>query len=640
MSNETQKISELITTSVLPEKSLIPIVTDSTTTNSVDVITLRSVLNFEQAFSTITEGLEVTQKNDTFFVFEDTDKFSVKGYVNQGGGSYSLLVNGEGEQITFATSSAAAESIKEKRARSKLFVYAEAEGVVNDSSVDSSDALQALVDKYKGIRIILPPSIMIKKTIKYYTQTIISGIAETRSIIWAGAGFTGASMFEPATTTKQSVQEPDFSDLTLADQSATNVNRGTSSTINGIELVGTFVAKVENIKGVRLNATIHCNVGTEVQHTMRPYLRRINGSNVNWHILFEPTTDDRFAYGDVYLSDIKTSASCMNGIRIRDTDGLQINGAVIFPNGGIEVSGHYLNISNVHPFEPKSLLADTRIPAAITVLPRGPNTFSRFININGLASGFAGRLADTTSGNPAQSNNPAPGVYMEMCLNFNISFTVNQSAQEALRLINCQNGIFKFASYDVNTQGLGSGKLTAGLYDVVHMENCKFIDGSFSDISGSRRYAVYLDDDCVNNSIVGTCSRGLIVGQNVRMPTNGNFNYVKVITENSTGSTTFEQKKSSAQIQTISDGSVSPSTPNISNNDVIKFSNSVVTNVTDLPDIGNYQSVTVVISDNNATRLVDIANGGKFSLGGSNIMGRGTVLRLYRDDLSGNLIKY
>lgn len=643
MPNETSKISELDSATRIKENALIPVVNTNTETNNIDLSTLRSALWFENAYVDIASGLVGTEKGESFFVYEDENKAAVLGWMNQGGDSYSPLLDGVGIQVKFTTPGTMADLYNDRNAYHKLFVYAEAEGVVNDSSVDSSDALQALVDKYKGIRIILPPSIMIKKTIKYYTQTIISGIAETRSVIWAGSNFVGTAMFEPATKTKQSVQEPDFSNLTLADQSATNANRGTTSTINGIELVGTFVAKVENVKGVRLNATVHCDVGTEVQHTMRPYLRRINGSNVNWHILFEPTSDDRFAYGDIYLSDIKTSASCMNGIRIRDTDGLQINGAVIFPNGGIEVSGHYLNISNVHPFEPKSVLADTRIPACITILPRGENTASRFINIANVACGFAGRLADTTSGNPAQTNNPAPAIYMKNCLNFNIHFTVNQSAQGALKLIDCQTGIFSFSSLDVNTQALGSGKLTPGTFDTVSLENCQYITGSFTDNSPSRRYAIYFDDNCYNNAITAVSARGYVLGQNVRNTTNGNFNYAKVVAQNGTGTTSttvYEAKKSGPTILTVSDGSATPSTPNVSNNDVVKLNNSVVTNITDFPDIGNYQSITVVIGDNNASRLVDVANGGKFSLGGSNVMGRGTVLRLFRDDMSGNLIKY
>lgn len=635
-----QKISDFNNADNVQEKSIIPIVTDTTETSSLTISSLRAALNFETAFATIQEGVDNTEKNDIFFVFEDTDRFSVLGFFNQGGGSYSPVLDGNNNQVSFATPGAANSLLKNKRLKEKLVIYAEEYGVKNDSSVDSSDALQAIIDKYKGFRIILPSSFMIKKTIKYYTQTILCGVAETRSVCWAGEGFVGTAMFEPATTTKQSVQEPEFRDLTLAEQTATNVDRGTSSSLNGIELIGTFVAKVENIKGIRLNCTVHCDSGTDTQHTMRPYLRRINGSNVNYHIKFEPAGSSRLAYGDIYLSDIKTSGSCLSGISIRDTDGLQINGAVIFPNGGIEISGHYLNISNVHPFEPKAPLGDTRIPACISIVPRSDTEYSRYINITNVACGFAGRLANTTSNNPPQVNNPAPSIKLDRCQNFNISFTSNNPSQEALVLKDCLEGTFTFTSNEANAQRLGSGKLPAGSFDTVSLLNCQHIIGSFTDDSPGRRYAVYLDDDCQLNHITGVTGQGNTQGQNVRIPTNGNYNYVKVISKSGNGATVFESKKSGPTIITLSDGSTTPSTPNIANNDVIKLNNSVVTNITDFPDIGNYQSITVFIGDNNASRLVDIANGGKFNLGGSNVMGRGTVLRLFREDLTGTFVKY
>lgn len=525
---------------------------------------------------------------------------------------------------------------------SKLIVFAEDLGVVNDSNIDSSDALQSIIDNYKGIKIIIPSSMMIKKTIKYYSQTIISGIAETRGVIWAGENFVGNSMFEPATKTRQAVHEPEFSNITLADKAAQNDGRGTTSKINGIELIGTLAAKVINIKGVRLNATIHCDIGTETQHTMRPYIQRINGSNVNWHILFEPTLNERFAYGDIYISDLKSSGSCMNGIRIRDTDGLQINGAVLFPNGGIEISGHYLNLTNIHPFEPKSPLTDPRVPACISIVPRSKTNFSRYVNIGNTACGFAGRLANTTSGAPPQSNNGAPSVRMENVLNFNISFTSNNPSMEALKLINCQNGTFAVSSMDSNAQGLGSGKLPVGSYDTVYMERCSLIIGSLTDSSPSRRYAIFMDDNCESNHITGVISNGNRVGDAFRIPNNGKINSVEIIQEGSEGviRTARDIRKLRPELHTITDNSTTPLTPDIGDGDIVKFQNNTVTNVTDIPDINNYKSVLITIADNNATRLVDVNNGGKFSLGGNNVMGRGTVFRVYRDDLSGNLIRY
>lgn len=525
---------------------------------------------------------------------------------------------------------------------SKLIIFAEDLGVVNDSNIDSSDALQSIIDNYKGIKIIIPSSMMIKKTIKYYSQTIISGITETRGVIWAGENFVGNNMFEPAIKTRQAVHEPEFLNLTLVDKAAKNNGRGTTSQINGIELIGTLSAKIINIKGVRLNSTIHCDIGTETQHTMRPYIHRVNGSNVNWHILFEPTLNDRFAYGDIYISDLKSSGSCLNGVRIRDTDGLQINGAVLFPNGGIEISGHYLNLTNIHPFEPKAPLTDSRIPACISIVPRSKMNFSRYVNIANTACGFAGRLADTTSGAPPQSNNGAPSVRMENVMNFNISFTSNNPSMEALKLINCQNGTFTVSSIDSNAQELGSGKLPVGSYDTVHMEKCSLIIGNITDFSPGRRYAIFMDDSCDSNHVTGVISNGNYAGEAFRIPSNGKTNAVEIIQEGGNGiiRTARDIRKLRPELYTITDNSATPLTPDIGDGDIVKFQNNKVTNVTDIPGVNNYKSVLITIADNNATRLIDVNNGGRFNLGGTNVMGRGTVFRVYRDDLSGNLIRY
>lgn len=101
MSNETSKISELGVTSVIPENSLIPIVTGTTLTNSVDLNTLRGAILFESAYSTIEAATEATSKGDTFFVYESASKMYILGYMNQGSGSYSILLDDTGSQVRY-----------------------------------------------------------------------------------------------------------------------------------------------------------------------------------------------------------------------------------------------------------------------------------------------------------------------------------------------------------------------------------------------------------------------------------------------------------------------------------------------------------------------------------------------------------
>lgn len=99
MSNDTQKISELGSAASVPENSMVPIVTVPTETNQITLSSLRSVLNFESAFDTIELGLAGTEKNEPFFVYTDDTRSFVNGYLNQGGGTYTSLLDKDGKQI-------------------------------------------------------------------------------------------------------------------------------------------------------------------------------------------------------------------------------------------------------------------------------------------------------------------------------------------------------------------------------------------------------------------------------------------------------------------------------------------------------------------------------------------------------------
>lgn len=99
MSDISQKISELGSATSIPENSVVPIVTNSLVTNNLTITSLRSVLNFEIAFNTIQEGLAATAKTDPFFVYTDGTQSEVAGYVNQGGGAFSTLLDKEGKDL-------------------------------------------------------------------------------------------------------------------------------------------------------------------------------------------------------------------------------------------------------------------------------------------------------------------------------------------------------------------------------------------------------------------------------------------------------------------------------------------------------------------------------------------------------------
>ncbi|QQV92016.1 EPS depolymerase [Klebsiella phage vB_KpM_FBKp24] len=101
MSNETQKISELNPATTLTEHTLFPVVSEQTETSNTDISTLRSVLLFDKAFNSIAEGTDGTEKGESYFVYTDATKTAVQGYVNQGGGSYTPLVDINGVAVRY-----------------------------------------------------------------------------------------------------------------------------------------------------------------------------------------------------------------------------------------------------------------------------------------------------------------------------------------------------------------------------------------------------------------------------------------------------------------------------------------------------------------------------------------------------------
>lgn len=522
----------------------------------------------------------------------------------------------------------------------KSVIYAINHGIIASGSIDSSDALQNLIDISGSTPIILPPIIGLKKTVKYRTNTVIKGMIDSFTQVNLMSGFVGNSAFEPISKLRNGAISPVLTNLTITDVTAKNVGAGSDSTKNGIDATGTFNATFSNITGVRIKDVIYSEPGTEVQHTRRTKIHAVNGSNVDRHINFIGSGGDRFAYGDIYVSDFKTSSNCLKQSVVESSDGIQIEGGVIFPNGGLRLSGHYINIVGLHLFEPKAGLDDPETPSGIHIVPRSNNEFSRNVNISTVTIAFPGRLANTTSGNPPQTNKPAPGILLEKVQDFNISVTINNSTIESAKLIQCSNGLFDISSKEANTQLLGSGALTPGTYDTLVMESCSGVVVKIADDSPSRRYAVNISDDCVGCNVFGSVSRGYVIGQNVKIPNNNKNRVLLNIGDSGSSRVQYDSTPPMPRYVNSDDGSTTPSVTGGVNNTVVKFQNGAVTNVTDLPDVVVSMEVTINLNDNNATRIVDVSNGGKFKTRlGANIMGKGTYARFIRDAATGYLVQ-
>lgn len=522
----------------------------------------------------------------------------------------------------------------------KSVIYAVTRGVVESSSIDSSDILQGIIDSAGSTPIILPSQIALSKTVKYRSRTCLRGRDGSYSVVNMLPGFVGASAFAPISKEQGGTDSSILDSLTITDLSAVNDGKGSTSNLDGIDITGSYNISCRNISGVRVKNTISSEIGSAVQHTRRARIDGLNGSNVDRHIYMPGTNSSRFAYGDLYVSNFKTTGSCKKMSVIECTDGLHVFGGVIFPNGGLRVSGHYINISGSHMFEPKAELGSGETPSGIHVSKRSETEFSRDVNISGTAIAFPGRLSDTTSGNPPQTNEPAPGLFMERVIGFNVSITVNQSSMESARLVNCQSGVISLASRDSNTQALGSGALAPGTYDTLLLTDCTNVAAVISDTSPSRRYAVNVSDGCKGVSVSGTVSRGFALGTDVYCK-NIAQNRVSITVEGASESRTQQDTTPAiAKYVNAPAGDVTPSVTNGVNNLVVSFQNSAITNVTDLPDVTSRREVTIWINDNNATRIIDVSNGGMFKTrNGANITGRGTFARFIRDPATGYLFQ-
>lgn len=516
----------------------------------------------------------------------------------------------------------------------KKTINAQVAGVVDSLTIDSTAALQALIDMNPEATIILPTNIAISSPIKYYSYTDIRGRNSDQAVVNMLPGFTGGvDAFMPADTSRYAVQYSRFTDILIVDRSATAVGKGTDSTKRGINLLGTFGVQIRRVNGSRLDRVITCAPGPlgVNQHTARPFIEEINGSNVNHIIKFDPATDNRTPYGDIFLNNIKTTGSCKYGVSIEDADGLTWTGAVLFPDSQIRVSGGYINISVAHPFEAKAKLTDTGNSAESLLIPaRAGGDKTYYVNISGLASNYAGRLMDNSSGAGDVVNKGAYGIKLINVQVFNINATINHPSMGGMHMINCSNGNFSIATRNVNVQGLGSGALPAGTYDSVRLEGCTSVIGRISDLSPAKNYTVYMDDSCVGCTIDGTASSGAVAGRFVRIPLNRQ-NHVSINAGLASGYRTTETGRAEYNVLTVADNTAAPS-PTYQNEQVVEFSNTSTTNVTDIPSVLDRQTVIVNLRNGNTT-LVSENNGGLFVFTGttSNQQGAGKCFQFYRD---------
>lgn len=558
------------------------------------------------------------------------------------------IINDAGEQSTLVVLaqpdgySKVGGLVERWQEEERQVIYAVNHGIIESGTVDSSDKLQNLIDSAGSAAIILPKIIGLKKTVKYRTNSCILGVPGSFTQVNMMSGFVGVSAFEPISKERNGAISPVIKYLTITDVTAVSVGAGTDSEKNGVDITGTFDADISDIKGVRIKNTVYSSPGTELQHTRRPKINALDGSNVDRHILLEGSGTGRFAYGDVFVSLFKTTGNCLKQSVIESADGLQVDCGVIFPNGGLRISGHYLTLTNVHLFEPKAELGSDEVPAGIHIKRMSPTSPSKNVTIAAVDIAFPGRLANTTIGNPTQVNNPGPGLLMEGVEDFNIQVNINNSSMQSAHLIDCSNGVLSLTSREANTQQLGSGALPPGTYDALLMEACADVHVMLVDNSASRKYAVNLDDNCKGCTVNGSVSKGYVIGQDVKIPNNQSNRVQLSIGNGASGLTRYQYDSTPPMPRYVSseDGNTTPSVTGGVNNTVVKFQNGVVTNVTDLPDVTNSMEVTVNINDNNATRLVDVANGGKFKTRlGANIMGKGTYARFIRDAATGYLVQ-
>lgn len=523
---------------------------------------------------------------------------------------------------------------------------------------DWAEKLQALIDADPTGIFVMPEACSISKTIHYYSSTTIKGRSwGRRSVVGILPDFTGIAAFAPITTKKQSVQSSRIEGLLIRDRGATNdqviladgsvVNgRGTTSEIHGIDITGTFGAVVSDIVGVFINSIVYAGPGDEStdQTTQRPFIEKLDASNCNHIIYFPGRTDNYFSYGDIMMSNIKTTGSVKYGMTILDTDGLQITNMIGFASCQIKTNGNFIKILSAHPFDPKAQIsenADSGVTAESIYIPaRRGGAVSNSVELIGVTSINAGRLADTTSGRPAANNVGAWGIRAEKVNDLQLFGDIKDPSMGGLHLTSCVRVHGTLNIRRVNTQQLGSGSLPSGTYSSLYIDGCSFVDINVNDMSPQRNYFL----ESYNSYMVklrGRVGRGATLGRFYYIQDSRRYHDIEM----------FEEGESSYTLRSLGGPSFYPYTADINstapanapslNGILIQINNTADTSVTDIPSVLANQHVYVNIRDNGATKLRNNTGGGGGLFSGIDdyTKGRGTILHFMRDPDNGLLVK-
>ncbi|WP_447887714.1 tail fiber/spike domain-containing protein [Serratia fonticola] len=586
------------------------------------------------------------------------------GGVGQGkwvciGGSFlsSELAGNLGAGMIGTTQGVTAQSAINSTYAKNVYQVENYPGIYDSQTIDSSDALQALIDENPDGIFVLPENVAITKPIKYYSYTTIRGQRGRKAVVNIISGFPSDSpAFIPASRIRYAVQFAALEHLLIVDRTSTPDSitlasgmviqgRGTTGTCRGIEITGTFSVAVKDVIGVLLDILIYGEPGAvnENQTTARSLISEIDVSNCNYIVKLNPATANWFPYGDIFMQTIKTTGSCKYGVSMEDLDGLHVMGLVAFASCGIRFSGNFAKFVGNHPFDPKIQISehssDNKLTAeSFHICRRTGGAASEDIQLIGITSVNAGRLADTTTGSPQPNNIGAYGVVCENVQGLDISGEIKDPSMGGIRLIDCSLVNLNLRIRRANTQVLGSGALPPGTYNSIQIENCICVEGRYVDLSPSRNYSVYVDDTSSGINLSGVVGVGSVSNRFYRIPDN-NSNKIELIAEHATGYKPITSGDFETTQYIATSNSPTPSGTGGRNNIILEFNNSSSTNVTDILSVTPRQRVIVNIRDNGATKLINSDNGGKFKGIDNNTQGRGTVLMFYRDPDNGYLVK-
>ncbi|MFL7842350.1 phage tail fiber protein [Raoultella ornithinolytica] len=530
---------------------------------------------------------------------------------------------------------------------------------LNKSSRDDwSDIIDVLTLANPNAIFVFGSSVGISRSIKYWSSLTLKGDTRARrTTLRLLPGFSGTAAFEPISSEKQSVINAAISNFLIVDSAATadsitlaNGNiiagRGTNSSLRGIDITGTFNFSCDDIVGNFIDSIIYAGPGSDEtvwQTTQRPRLSRLDCSNCN-RVIDMPgcVSANNYVYGDVVVNDIKTTGSVKYGLRIHDVDGLQIRGLDGFASFQVDVNGTQITLVDTKPFDAKASISDStsKGTSAETILipQRAGGGGSGIIHLIGVCSSHAGRLADTTSNNPAPNNVGAFGIKATSVESLFIDADITDPSMGAIHLTGCRRVNGRLNIRRVNTQNLGSGALPNGTYNSIELDGCYQVNLDVNDMSPNRNYFLHSKNSNMVR-IRGNVGRGAMLERAWLIEDNIGTHDVKIFLETETGYSWRNLGDPPLRPNSAALNSTAPSNITSANGILIQFNNSADTSVTDIPSVTAYQHVYVNIRDNGATKLRNVAGGGKFSGIDDYTKGRGTILHFMRDPDNGLLVK-